>query len=114
MTTTAEIMTAPTGAIITTPDGPLVVHAGGWDWLMPDRPDLAALLREWDMDAFHAAAGPYDHVTLTEDGRPAWVSRWCLCGTGQGTSVRYERWATAGRVAHGYVCPACRYLTQTG
>jgi len=59
---------------------------------------------------------PAAEAILTADGRGARIGAWCAdAGHDPGGErwVYYERW-TGGDVRHGYVCPACRKLTQTG
>lgn len=53
-------------------------------------------------------------ITLTEDGRSAWVEAWHEEGEDAGDWVRYERWTAEGRVAHGYVHRVSRRLLQAG
>ncbi len=63
-----------------------------------------------------AALGEHEHATLTADGGVANRARWCECvpfPAGE-TWVRYEYWTALGMERHGYVCPDCRRLTQTG
>ncbi len=69
-----------------------------------------------DVEALHAALGPYQVATLTDDGRQAVTRGWCSCGRSgnAATWARYERWTEKGLDGHGYVCRNCRYLTQTG
>jgi hypothetical protein len=64
---------------------------------------------------FEAMLGDPEQVTLSADGRPTQPG-WCRCRPRPAGErwVRYERWSARGREAHGYVCPTCRRLTQTG
>lgn len=112
-----EILSARMVATIITADGPLIKCAAGWTAESGARADAAAdpvaQPAEW-----LAALGPHDHVTLTQDGRTVHTDGWCGCATASESEgdnwVRYERWTPEGRLAHGYVCPDCRHITQTG
>lgn len=59
--------------------------------------------------------GTAECAVLTADGRGARYDAWCDCPQSPaGESwVYYERW-TAEFVRHGFLCPACRKITQTG
>ena len=110
----AAILAAPIGARI----GNLRVDTGGWSKERADAADKAgpAGSPEWI-----AALGPFEHATLTADGKPAWRTAWCPHVAG-GTDVpveewvRYEHWTAEGCKRHGYVHadPGCRKLIQTG
>lgn len=117
----AAILAAPVGPTpIDTPDGPLVKQEGTWTAERVARPDVQAALRNaeaaGDMAALEVALGSHDTATLTGDGRWALTRQWCSCtpGPDAGTWVRYERYTARGREAHGYVCPGCRHLVQSG
>jgi hypothetical protein len=107
------IMAAPIGAAIDSPDGPLVKTSARWSKATGERADAAACTAA-DPETWLAALGPHEHATLTADGhgvRPGW----CSCpDTRLKTWVRYELWTIQGRTGHGYICPTCRLLTQTG
>lgn len=106
------ILAARVGSDVTSFDGSLIKALGGWSrW--PDEVSEANLA---DVEAWRAALGPHTHATLTADGRGARVDSWCRCvRKADGDAwVRYERWSARGREAHGFLCPACRFLTQTG
>lgn len=111
-----EILAAAVGTRIDTPDGPLIIAHAGWSRQSAERPAARAADAAGDVDAYLAALGAHDHATLTADGRGARTDGWCQCEPGPplATTVRYERWTDQGRVAHGYLCPTCRFITQTG
>lgn len=108
------ILTASLRAVLDTPDGPLRKASGGWSKEACARADAVADITA-DLGAWHAAAGPHEHALLTADGRGVGHT-WCRCESDAdaGTWVRYERWTAQGRVAHGYACPDCRFITQAG
>jgi hypothetical protein len=82
------ILTAPVGALIDCPDGPLRVA--------------------------HIVGVPVRLVILTADGRTA-RNQWCGCVQREMDRwVRFERWSARGRESHGYLCSTCRAITQTG
>ena len=56
------------------------------------------------------------HVLLTGDGHSGDPRKWCHCGESESAEgwVYYERWTLSGRQAHGFLCPACRRLVQSG
>jgi hypothetical protein len=104
----AMLLAAPLGTEI---DG-LVIYAGGWSRERGAEADAAgdAGSLEW-----LAALGPHEHATLTADGRAAVRDQWCQCASTPAAGwVRYEHWTARGRESHGFVCPACRRLTQAG
>ena len=112
---TPSVLTAKLRDTIDLPDGPLILFTAGWSKETSQRhPDLLTApdvnIAEW-----RAAMGPYEHATLSADGRGL-TARWCQCKPEPmpETWVRYERYTTEGRAAHGYVCPTCRHITQTG
>jgi hypothetical protein len=97
------------------PDGPLKVVGGGWSDETSDRIEAAGI----GSPEFCALIDttPYDReVILTADGRQPTTWQWCSCAPERPmeTWVRYERWTPRGRAGHGYVCPACRRLVQSG
>lgn len=55
-------------------------------------------------------------VRLSADGRQVITARWCECPPDalRSESVYYERHTPEGRVAHGWACPVCRQIVQTG
>lgn len=109
------IMSAPMLTTVDTLDGPMVKVAGSWSVETAERAE-AAVDPAVDPVAWRQAIGPHEQATVTADGQAVQVDDWCTCPIG-GTSlgwVRFERWTTAGRVSHGYVCPGCRRITQTG
>lgn len=67
-----------------------------------------------DPEAWVKALGHSDSAVLTSDGHSAVRTAWCADPPGAGSWVRYEHWSPRGCEAHGYVCPDCRKLTQTG
>lgn len=92
-------------------NGTMSFNGGGWSKDDADRADAAA---EPGSDAWKAALGPYRYAILTADGRGAIRDRWCECGVTGERWVQYEVWTAEGRERHGFVCPDCRKLTQTG
>lgn len=67
-------------------------------------------------DVWRELCGPATTTELSEDGRYFESGRWCACDeerAGEG-AVYVERWTTNGRTFHGWVCPSCRGLQQTG
>lgn len=110
-----EILAAPLGTVIDSPDGRLSKAAGSWSKETSERASTA-VGEGADHAAWIAALGPHEDATLTADGRGAHVDSWCTCPTEPPSEAwtRYERWTAQGRAGHGYVCPRCRYLTQTG
>lgn len=84
-----------------------------------ETPEALARLDAADLAGYRAALGPVESVTLTADARMAEVSGWCTCPSddadaGMDRWVQYERYTSAGRVAHGFVCRDCRSLLQAG
>lgn len=84
------ILTAPLGALIDCPDGPVRVA--------------------------RIVGVPMHLVMLSADGRSTRTDRWCECVPRPDMDywVRYERWSSRGREAHGYLCPTCRSILQAG
>ena len=110
---TRELARLLLAAPLRTRVGALVVETGGWSRERAAEADAAG---EPGSPEWWAALGDHEHVTLTSDGRMAARSRWCECEpspAGQAW-VRYEHWTERGRERHGFVCPSCRRLTQTG
>lgn len=110
------ILAAPVGSRVDTFDTPLTKVDGRWSPEAARRADAVADPAT-DPTAWVAALGPHEHATLTADGRQAINIGWCTCDhqyPDGATWVRYERWSGRGQEAHGYVCPTCRRLTQTG
>ncbi|MFD9964905.1 hypothetical protein [Amycolatopsis sp. NPDC058986] len=110
-----EILAADLRTVVDTPDGRLVKARGGWSKQKCEHADRAANVSS-DPKGWAAALGPHEHATLTADGRGARTDSWCQCEpepTAE-TWIRYERWTMQGRAVHGYLCPGCRGLTQTG
>jgi hypothetical protein len=111
------ILAAPVGPDpIDTPDGPLVKMQGWW---LPERshqPDVVAARTRGDWPAELAARGRHDFAALTADGRGCRSDQWCSCSPQPPADgwVRYERYSARGREAHGYLCPTCRHLVQSG
>lgn len=93
--------------------GGLTVFTAGWSKHRADQADAAG---EAGSPAWFAALGDHEHATLTSDGHAADRWRWCECKpfpAGE-TWVRYEHWTGQGMDRHGFVCPDCRRLTQSG
>lgn len=110
-----KILQAPPGEVLDVPDGPLTKTNGCWSQQAADRGG-AATAAATEPDASPGSLGPHDQAILTADGRVACLDGWCTCHPLPELDawVRYERWTPAGRASHGYLCPACRRLTQTG
>lgn len=112
-----QILAAPVGPEpIDTPDGPLIKARGGWSKETAARADAAS---EAGSDAWYAALGPHEYAVLTSDGHGARTDAWhrnelCADRADADRWVRYERYTAEGRVGHGYLCPTCRQVTQTG
>lgn len=114
---TRQILAAPVGpALVDTPDGPLIKMYGGWSKETAQRPGVQEAFDRNDMAAAEAILGSEDEALLTSDGRDARTRDWCRCDPYPVMEewVRYERYSPRGREAHGYVCPTCRRLTQSG
>lgn len=106
-----QILAAPLNQAIETPDGPLTKSHGTWSAEASQRADAAG---EVASDEWWAALGPHSEATLTGDGRGVVTTGWCTDNPSADTWVRYERYSDRGREAHGFVCPDCRRLVQTG
>lgn len=87
--------------------------AATWDRSATDRADASGAPA--GSPRWYTALGPRTHATLTTDGRGV-IPAWCTCRPEPpiDTWIRYEHWTTHGRDAHGYLCPHCRHITQTG
>lgn len=107
------ILAAPLGAIIDTPNGPLIKAYGGWSAEAAARADSAA---EPGSPKWLSLLGTHERASLVSDGRGCIPETWCSCQAGpdSATWVRYERYTAEGRAAHGYLCPTCRRLVQSG
>jgi hypothetical protein len=110
---TREVARLLLAAPLRTKIGGLVVDTAGWSRERAGKADAAG---EPGSPEWIAALGGHEHATLTSDGAAADRTRWCECRPEPGgeTWVRYEHWTERGRERHGFVCPACRRLTQTG
>jgi hypothetical protein len=110
-----EILAAPIGTVLQTPDGPLIKTSGGWPKETGDRADAAADPAT-DLGRWRAALGPHEDAILTADSGIGRLDSWCICRVPAGleTWVRYQHWTAEGRAGHGYLCPVCRAITQTG
>ena len=110
-----DMLAAPIGAVLDTPDGPLVKTSGGWSKETTDRANVIADTTT-EPEAWQTALGPHEHAELTTDGRSAHLDTWCTCPNPSPLEawIRYEHWTTTGRAGHGYLCPTCRMITQTG
>ena len=110
-----EILAAPCGATLHTADGPLIKSGGVWPKQASERADAVADAGR-NPQAWIAALGAHERAILTGDGREARRDGWCSClpPPALETWIRYERWIGEGRVGHGFLCPSCRFLTQTG
>ena len=110
---TREVARLLLAAPLRTEVGGMVVFTAGWSRERAAKADAAG---KPGSEAWFAALGDHEHATLTSDGRAADRARWCECQpepAGE-TWVRYEHWTGRGVERHGFVCPACRRLTQTG
>ena len=110
---TREVARLLLAAPLRTKVGGLTVFTAGWS---KERADQARAAREAGSPEWFAALGDHEHATLTSDGGAADRWHWCECEpfpAGE-TYVRYEHWSERGMERHGYVCPDCRRLTQTG
>ncbi|GAA4626767.1 hypothetical protein GCM10023196_036350 [Actinoallomurus vinaceus] len=114
ITSPAELLALPLQARY---DGMILAHRVWPDDVLDTTPAKDAIARE-DHDALIRAFGVPRAVTFTSDGRDAHPKAWCECHPEQDGApwVRYERWTSDGREAHGYVCPTitCRRLLQSG
>jgi hypothetical protein len=110
-----EILAAPIGTVLQTPDGPLIKASGGWSKETGDRADAVADPAT-DLGRWRAALGPHEDAILTADRPGGRLDSWCTCRPRPQLEswIRYEHWTTVGRVGHGYLCPVCRAITQTG
>jgi hypothetical protein len=110
-----EILAVPVGASVESPDGRLVKFGGEWSPQAGVRADAVADAAR-DPHAWIAALGPHERAILTGDGHEARLDGWCTCPAPPALPswVRYERWTAEGRVGHGFLCPFCRLITQTG
>lgn len=93
--------------------GGLTVAQAGWSAEASRRAD-EVIDRKGTVAEMRAVLGSYDEVTLTGDGRGVVRELDRTCNPPASTWVRYEAWTEAGRVAHGFACPGCRHITQTG
>jgi hypothetical protein len=110
---TREVARMILAAPLRTEVGGLVVFTGGWS---KERADQARAAGEAGSPAWFAALGDHEHATLTGDGHAADRWHWCECEPfpAGGTWVMYQHWSERGMERHGFVCPDCRRLTQTG
>lgn len=110
---TREVAGLLLAAPLRTEVGGMIIYTGGWSRERADKADAAG---EPGSPEWIAALGDHEHATLTGDGRAANRTRWCECEpqpAGE-TWIRYEHWTERGMDRHGFVCPSCRRLTQTG
>jgi hypothetical protein len=110
-----DILAAPVGSILETPDGPLTKTIGNWSKEAGDRADAAANAAT-EPERWRTALGPHEDAILTADRGNSRLDSWCTCRPDPDleTWIRYEHWTAVGRVGHGYLCPDCRAITQTG
>lgn len=104
-----EVLTTRTGQAVRG----LVVVGRTWDKEAGAR---AETLVNPTFEEYTEALGTAKEATLmsTGGGHPN-THEWCNCHGGSSAHwVRYERWSERGQEAHGYVCPNCWKLTQTG
>lgn len=109
-----RVLTSNLRDTIDTGDGPpLVLVQGGWS---ADTARTADAVAQPGTDEWLAALGPYERAILTSDGTSINNTQWCTCPNQAAATdwIRYERWTSQGRIAHGYCCPTCRAVTQTG
>lgn len=110
---TREVARLLLAAPLRTEVGGLTVYTAGWSRERGAEADAAG---EPGSPVWFAALGAHQHATLTSDGGAADRARWCECQpepSGE-TWVRYEFWTERGQERHGFVCPSCRRLVQTG
>lgn len=107
---TADLLDAGTGG--RTRVGSLHLADTGWS----RERGAAAARQPAGSAAWRADLGVPERATLTSDGEPVSRTAWCVCvpQPSASTWVRYEAWVPEGRVAHGFACPSCRRITQTG
>lgn len=113
----AAILATHLGRRVVTLDGPLYVSQGGWSREREvEVRDTPAYRDAVSVGDYRAALGPYQHATLTADGRGARRDMWCRCAPAPAVArwVRYEHWTTLGRTGHGFLCPTCRGIVQAG
>lgn len=109
---TRELAAAILALPLRTRLGDMVLVSAGWSKETGEKADAIA---EPGTPEWIASLGAHEHATMTADGRGAIRDAWCLCGGQAGEpEVPYEAWTADGRIAHGYVCPACRKVAQTG
>lgn len=122
-TPTSQILNAKLRDRVETPDGPMYVKTGGWSKETGDRVEAALAAnpgryREGVTNAdYRTLAGPYERVLLVSDpAARVHAQDWCTCPGSDNADawVRYEKYTAAGRVGHGWACPGCGGITQTG
>lgn len=84
------------------------------DWPLGAEERITARARVEGRAAIAEAIGPPYGALLTSDARLVDRSDWCRCTNPADEWVRYEYWTAEGRSAHGFACPVCRRVTQTG
>jgi hypothetical protein len=104
----AAILSAP----LTAKAGALSIASAGWSFAAAAAARKAG---EVGTPAWRAAIGPHEHATLTSDSQYI-GDGFCRCDPEPAitTWVRYEKWTAAGCGGHGFACPSCRRITQTG
>ncbi|MFI1996739.1 hypothetical protein [Actinoplanes sp. NPDC020271] len=109
-----EILQASPGALMHLADGPLIKTSGGQPARVAGHARAADTTAE--PDAPPGVVNPHENAVLTADGDKAHLDGWCACPHVPALDrwVRYERWTDTGRAGHGYLCPTCRRITQTG
>lgn len=112
----AWLGTAPSGTVADVGDGELIVSTRGWPKAQVDAVPVD-VITSGDADALFAALGPAETITLTGDGGP-YVEGWHRCdyrgADGEIPGVRVQRYSARGVEFHGWLCPGCRQLIQTG
>lgn len=91
----------------------------GGEWAAPGVPSLTVSGRSFgrvpETTVLDGTAVP-ETVMLTGDGRTVWTSTWCRCAAAalMVDAVYFELWTAQGRASHGWACPGCRHVVQTG
>lgn len=76
---------------------------------------LLAVNPDPSREELNEALGAAVTATIVSTGTHVDTTGWCHCPVGSSAEwIHYERWSTRGLEAHGYCCPECRRLTQTG
>jgi len=107
-----QVAAAILAARVSTQVGHMTIVAAGWSLESSRQAAGDPGSPEW-----YASLGSHEDATLTADGGYVARDLWCRCGdtaSPAGNWVRYEAFTADGMAAHGFACPHCRCLTQTG